>query len=180
MPIALNLIFMFFLASQTFPTFLKLKKTDKPAKSFVLVLMPVISQVLFFWFGFILGSRFVYLMKEFQTYVILAGFIIIGMRYLVDAFAIRKGKKTFKAEHILEVTLASVAHSTNTFLLGLLFCFFEINLIQTLSFLALFTLFFSFAGSTSLASKRNLALSSLLILSGGLFMIGASFYLAFN
>lgn len=180
MPIALNLIFMFFLASQAFSTFFKEGKMDKSPATLYMVLLPVFAQALFFLFGFLLGNRFIYLLNEFKTYVILGGFIIIGIRFLVDAFAVRKGKKTFKAVHILEISLASIAQATNTFLMGLLFSIFEINLIPSLSILALFTLFFSFAGSASLASKRNLALSSLLILLGGLFMVGASFYLAFN
>jgi putative Mn2+ efflux pump MntP len=171
---------MFFLASQAYPTFFKANNSVNSETSFLKVLFPVITQVLFFYLGFLLGNKFIYMMQEFKTVVFLIGFFIIGIRFVVDAFAIRKGKKTFKADNILQVLLASIAQSINTFLVGLLFCFFNINLIQTLAFLGLFTVFFSLTGILSIATKRNLALSSLLILTGGIFMVGTSFYLAFN
>ncbi|HEY9114399.1 MAG TPA: manganese efflux pump [Bacteroidales bacterium] len=179
MPIALNILLMLCLALQTFPTFLGIKRNSNSFESILFVLIPVVAQILFFWIGHLLGNNFFYLMQDFKTIVVFIGFFIIGIRFVVDAFAVRKGKRTFKAENILQITLVSIAQSTNTFLLGLLFCFFNINLLQTLSFLGLATLIFSLSGILSNASKRNLALSSLLILSGGIFMILSSFYLAF-
>jgi len=118
-------------------------------------------------------------MQDFKTVVVFIGFLIIGIRFIVDAFTVRKGKRTFQTENILQLLLASIAQSTNTFLLGLLFCFFNINLLHTLVFLGFATMIFSFAGILSKTSKKTLAFASLLFLSGGIFMIASSFYLAF-
>jgi len=179
MSIALNFLFMFILASQTYPTFLGTNRASKSSKSFLFVLIPVATQISFFWLGYVIGNNFIYLMQDFKTVVVFIGFLIIGIRFIVDAFTVRKGKRTFQTENILQLVLASIAQSTNTFLLGLLFCFFNINLLQTLAFLGFATMIFSFAGILSKTSKRSLAFASLLFLSGGIFMIASSFYLAF-
>jgi putative Mn2+ efflux pump MntP len=178
MPVALNFLLMFFLASQTYPSFLGITRATNSAKSFLFVLLPVATQILFFWFGFLAGTKFIYLMQGFEMVVVFIGFIIIGVRFVVDAFTVRKGKRTFQTENILNVILASIAQSTNTFLLGLLFCFYSINLFQTLAFLGLATLGFSFSGILSKTSKKSLAFSSFLFLLGGIFIIASSFYLA--
>ena len=179
MPIVLILLFMFFLACQALPLALGVNKANNTAKSFFFVLIPVATQILFFWLGYLLGDRFIYLMKDIKTIVVLAGFFIIGTRFIVEAFAIRNGKRTFQTDNSLQFILASVAQSINTFLVGLLFCFFTIHLINTLAFLGLWALIVSLSGMLSNVSKKSLALASLLILLGGLFMIGSSFYLAF-
>ena len=176
MSIILIFLFTFFLASQVLPSSLGIGKT---IKSFIFVLIPAASQILFFWLGYLLGKTFIYLMQDFKTVVIFIGFFIIGIRFVVDAFVVRKGKRTFQNGNILQYSLTSVAQSTNTFLVGLMFSFFSFNLVQTLAILGLITLIISLSGMLSKVSKMNLALASLLILSGGIFMIVSSFYLAF-
>lgn len=179
MPIALDILLMFFLASQTYPSFLGANKSSKFSNSFLFVLIPVATQLTFFWLGYLFGNKFIYLMQDFKTIVVFIGFFIIGIRFIVEAFTVRKGKRTFNTENIVQLILASIAQSTNTFLLGLLFCFFNINLLQTLSFLGLASLIFSLSGILSKTSKKSLAFASLLFLSGGILMIATSFYLAF-
>ena len=118
MSVTLNILFMFFLASQTYPTFLGAKNAGNPSNSFLLVLIPVFMQLTFFWLGYLIGNMFFYLMEDFSTIVVFIGLFILGIRFVVDAFTVRKGKRTFQAKNILQIALAAVAQSTNTFLLG--------------------------------------------------------------
>lgn len=170
---------MLALALQALPASLGVSKSAHSARSVLFVLIPVAAQLIFFWLGYLLGNRFIYLMEEFKAVVIFIGFFIIGVRFVVSAFTVRKGKMTFQTENITQNLLVSIAQSTNTFLVGLLFCFFDFNLFQTLGFLGLFTLIISLSGMFSKLSKKSLALSSLLILLCGLFIMGSALYLAF-
>lgn len=179
MSIILIFLFTFFLAIQVLPSSLGVRRESNSLKTFTLVIIPVAAQMLFFWFGYLLGSKFIYLMQDIKTAVVFAGFFIIGIRFIVDAFVVRKGKRTFQTVNGSQYLLASVAQSTNTFLIGLLFSFFAFQHVNTLAFLGLLTLIVSLSGMLSKVSKNSLALASLLILLGGVFMLVSSFYLAF-
>lgn len=179
MPIIFIFLFALFLALQALPLSLGVNKPGSSAKSLLFVLIPVAAQILFFWLGYLLGTKFIFLMQDIKSVVVFIGFFIVGVRFLVDAFVVRKGKRTFQTESSFQFLLASVAQSTNTFLVGLLFSFFSFNLLQTLAFLGLLTLLVSLSGILSKVSKKSLALASLLILLGGIFIIVSSFYLAF-
>lgn len=179
MLISLVLLIMFYLSALVLPVSLGISLQTNFIKKILFLLIPVIFQLLFFWLGFLLGSQFLFLMEDFKNITIFIGFFLIGIRFVTDAFVIRKGKRTFQTAQLLHVSLASVAQSVNAFLIGMIFYFFAFDKIQTSVFLALFTLIFAFSGMLLTPTKKNLSFASLLILSGGIFLVGVAFYLGF-
>lgn len=170
---------LFVLSIQVLPVALGIEPGRNPGKSFWFGLILLLGQVLFLWFGLILGNRFMHLLEGFKGVVLFIGFFLIGIRMMMDTFKVRKGERTFTIDTSLQIFLASSAQGINTFLAGLMFTLFEADA-QWLSVVLI-------AGTTAATAvgmflkptKQTLAFSSFFYAFGGLIMLVSSIYLGF-
>ena len=180
MDLAVSILILFILSFQVMPVALGIdvqKSGWIQAGSIILILFA--GQLLFFLLGIWLGNHFMYLIGGIRKGVLFVGFFLIGVRYSMEAFKIRKGERTYQLEKANGSILPSVAQSMNTFLAGILFYFIQVNLVNDLIYLGLFSFTLSLLFALIKGEKLALSAISLLYMVGGGLLSLISFYFAF-
>ncbi len=180
MNLAVSIIILFILSFQVMPVALGL---DHRKTGFFqltsMVFFLLIAQLLFFLLGIWLGNLFMHLINGIQRGVLFVGFFLIGVRFTMEAFKIRKGERTYAIIKPGLFILPAIAQAMNTFLAGLLFYFIPVDLVHDLIYLCLFsfsfTLLFVFIKNDRLATSAI----SLLYMTGGGLLTLVSVYFAF-
>jgi len=178
--LALSILILFILSFQVMPVALGMDvRKTQPLNLASGVLFIILGQVLFFLFGIWLGNSFMHLLSGIRAAVLFVGFSLIGVRFVMEAFNIRKGERTYSVERPLLFILPAIAQAVNTFLAGLLFYFLSTNLTNDLIYLSVFS--FSLSLLFVFIKNNKLALSaiSLLYLVGGGILTLISFYFVF-
>lgn len=176
----ISIVILFILSFQVAPVALGIDIRQK--KPFVIlsgILFLTLSQVLLFLLGIWLGNRFMHLMDKIQHIILFVGFTLIAVRFVMEAFAVRKGERTYQIDKPTLFIFPSIAQAINTFLAGILFYFLPVAMLRDIVYLALFsfvmTLLFLFVKT----EKSALSAISLMYLAGGIFMGILSFYFLF-
>jgi len=179
MLIIIETLIILFLSVQVFPVAIgiDIKRNWLKATMFVVVLS--LLQVVTYWLGLKLGSTFMHLMDGFKGVVFVLGFLLIGIRMLMETLTIRKGERTYSIDSIGFVILASLAQSMNTFLVGLLFNYLNIDEQFTLTLLLSLTIIIAAIGVMLKPEKQSLIFASLLYTLGGITMIISGIYITF-
>ena len=172
-------LIILFLSVQVFPVAIGVFIKGNWLKATLFVVVLSLLQVVAYWLGLKLGSTFMHLMDGFKGVVFILGFLLIGIRMLMETLTIRKGERTYSIDSIGFVILASLAQSMNTFLVGLLFNYIDINEPFTLVLLLTFTIVISAIGVVVEPEKQFLSFASLLYALGGVIMIISSIYVTF-
>lgn len=175
----LTVILIFFLSVQVFPVAIGINVKGEWPKAILFVGILSFIQVLTYWLGLKLGSTFMQLMDGFKSAVFLIGFLLIGIRMLMEVFSIRKGLRSHSIANAQHVILASLAQGMNTFLAGLLFYYLAVDSTFTIIIITAITVIISTIGIILKPEKTNLALASLLYVIGGIVMIIISIYISF-
>ncbi len=175
----LVILIIVFLSIQVFPVAVGINVEGKAGKAIILILVLSFVQVLTYWLGLLLGESFMYLMDNFRGAVFFIGFLLVGIRMLMETFNIRKGERTYSIESIGHVTLASLAQGINTFLVGLLFYYVSFDEKFSLLLLLTLTVIVSIVGILMKPGKLTLAFASLLYAIGGLIMLISAVYISF-
>ncbi len=168
-----------FLSVQVFPIALGIDVRGKLAKALVLVIVLSAIQVFTYWLGLKLGNTFMYLMDGFSGVVVFIGFLLIGIRLLMEVFNIRKGERSYSIDTIGLTALASFAQGVNSFLVGLLFYYISIDVSFTIITLLSSVVVVTVLGIIMKPEKLTLAFASLLYTIGGLVMLVAAVYFSF-
>ena len=167
------------LSIQVLPVAIGIRVNVKPVKAVLLIIVLSTVQLLTYWLGLKLGSTFMYLMEGFKGIVVFIGFVLIGIRMLMEVFNIRKGERTYSIDSAGHVALASVAQGINSFLVGLMYNFILIVERDTLITLFAASIVISAIGIIMKPDKLTLAFASLLYTIGGLIMLLAAVYFSF-
>ncbi|MBN2637496.1 MAG: manganese efflux pump [Bacteroidales bacterium] len=178
--LALSIVILFILSFQVMPVALGIDFRQK--KPFVIltgILFLTLGQVLMFLIGIWLGDRFMHLVEKIQHIVLFVGFTLIAVRFVMEAFVVRKGERTYNIEKPLLFIFSSIAQSVNTFLAGILFFFIPGTLLKDIIYLAFFSFALTFLFVFIKAEKRAFSAISLLYLAGGVFLGILSFYFLF-
>lgn len=175
----LVVLIVLFLAVQTLPVAIGVDAKGNWLKAIMFVFILSLLQGLSYWLGLKLGSTFMHLMVGFKGAVFLSGFLLIGIRMLMETISIRKGERTYSINTIGLVILASLAQSANTFLAGLLFNYIDINQSFTLLLILIVTTIISIFGIILKPEKYTLTFASLLYAIGGTIIIISSIYITF-
>ncbi len=173
------ILIIFFLSIQIFPVANGIDVLGKPGKAILLIGVLSLTQLLTYWLGLKLGSTFMHLMDGFKGAVYFIGFLLIGIRMLMETFNIRKGERTYSIDSIGHVTLASLAQGMNTFLAGLLFYYLAVDVQFTLILLFSLTVIIATIGIIMKPDKTSLVFASLLYALGGMVMIITAIYISF-
>jgi putative Mn2+ efflux pump MntP len=180
MDLAVSILILFILSFQVMPVALGINHQKSgwfQASSMILIL--VAAQLLFFLLGIWLGNRFMYLISGIQKGVLFVGFFLIGVRFSMEAFKVRKGERTYLIQKTNAAVLPAVGQSMNTLLAGVLFYFIQVDLVNDLIYLGVFS--FSLSLLFVLLKSEKMALSAislLYMLDGGLLSL-VSIYFAF-
>jgi len=177
---AISIIILLILSFQVIPVSLgidrhKMNVFHVASSIFLLIL----GQVLLFLLGILLGDKFMYLMSGFKRFVLFLGFFIIATRMIMEAFEIRKGKRTYLLNKANQFILPSIAQAVNTFLTGILFNLLAFNLLKGLIYLSIFSLAFSVPFIFIQNEKQSMLAVSLLYMIGGGTLGILSFYFLF-
>ncbi|HJN06270.1 MAG TPA: manganese efflux pump [Bacteroidales bacterium] len=175
----LVILIIIFLSIQVFPVAVGIKVEGKPGKAVILVVVLSMVQVVTYWLGLVLGDTFMHLMDDFRGTIFFIGFLLIGIRMLMETFNIRKGERTYSIDSIGHVALASLAQGMNTFLVGLLFYYIFFDEQATLILLFVLTVIVAIVGIALKPGKLTLAFASLLYAIGGLIMLISAVYISF-
>lgn len=143
------------------------------------IFLLILGQTLLFLMGIWLGNRFMHLISGIHHIILFIGFFLIAIRLIMEAFAIRKGERTYLFEKASLFILPSVAQAINTFLAGVLFFFLPIDLTKDILYLSIFSLSFSVPFIFIKNDKHSLSAISLLYAIGGAFISILSFYFLF-
>lgn len=170
---------MIFLAVQVFPVALGVDIRKNIPKKLLALLVLIGIQVITYYLGLKLGSTFMYLMNGFKGVVLFIGFLLIGVRMLMEVFNIRKGERTYTIDSPGHIAIASVAQGINSFLVGLMYYYIKPDEQSTLIFLTVSTTIISLLGLIMKPEKLSLAFASLLYTVGGLVMLFSSVYFSF-
>jgi len=176
---AFVVIIIFFLSVQVFPVAVGIDVSGKPGKAILLIVVLSFTQLLTYWLGLKLGSSFMHLMDGFKGAVFFIGFLLIGIRMLMESINIQKGERTYSIDSIGHVILASIAQSINTFMAGLLFYYLAVDERFTLTVLIVVSIVITTAGIIMKPGKFALSLASLAYALGGLIMIISAVYISF-
>ncbi len=168
------------LALQTTPLALGMKQNSGGWLQWVnRMLIIALVQAVMLYFGILLGNRFMYLMEDFKRSVLFAAFFLIGIRFFLEVFKIRKGERTFTVTSDGQIIVPSVAASVNTFLSGILLYYIDFSPNKTVAGLFLSSLVFALLFSLLPVNKRSYSIiSPLYFLSGSVF-IAISVFFAF-
>lgn len=139
----------------------------------------IFTQVLFFYVGYMLGSRFLHLLENYKGIILFVGFFMIGIRMIMDVFKIRKGDRTYFLDNTATLILASIAQGINTLLAGLLLSYMAISIEQMIIILSVSVLVVMVLGFILKPEKQSFAISALLFFISALIMIISSVYLGF-
>ena len=176
---AFIVIIIFFLSVQVFPVAIGINITGKLGKAIILIVILSLMQVVTYWLGLKLGSSFMHLMDGFKSAVFFIGFLLIGIRMLMETINIHKGERTYSINSMGHVLLASIAQGINAFLAGLLFNYLLIDEKFTLILLTILTIVIATTGIIMKPGKFALSLASLVYALGGLVMIVFAIYISF-
>jgi len=176
---AFVVIIIFFLSVQVFPVAIGIDVTGKPGKAVILIVVLSLVQVVTYWLGLKLGSTFMHLMDGFKGAVFFIGFLLIGIRMLLETINIHKSERTYSVNNVGLVILASIAQGMNAFLVGLLFNYLSIDEKFTLIILFAITIVIATSGIIMKPNKLALSLASLFYALGGLVMIVFAIYISF-
>lgn len=171
-------LILFTLAFQTFPLALGFEGKT-PVKALLYGGIIIFVQVAFLVLGLVLGDRFMHLLEAYRGTVIFVGFFLVGVRMIIDSFKVRRGERTYSLDTNLQLILAAVAQSINTFLAGMILVNFALDRQWLTIVLFLLTLVSTGFGLFLKPTKLPLAAASLLFAIGGLIMIFSSVYLGF-
>lgn len=175
----LVVIIIVFLSVQVFPVAVGIDVKGQPGKAILLIVVLSLVQVVTYWLGLKLGSSFMHLMDGFKGAVFFIGFLLIGIRMLMETFNIRKGERTYSINKTGHVALASLAQGMNTFLVGLLFYYLAVDEQLTSILLFVLTVLIATIGIIMKSGKLTLAFASLLYALGGLIMLISAIYISF-
>ena len=175
----LVILIIIFLSIQVFPVALGINVAGKAGKAIILIIVLSIVQVGSYWLGLVVGDSFMHLMDGFRGAVFFIGFLLIGIRMLMETFNIRKGERTYSIDTFGHVALASLAQGINTFLAGLLFYYLKIDQLFTIIILFVLTVIVAIVGIVIKPGKLTFAFASLLYAIGGLIMLISAVYISF-
>ncbi len=138
--------------------------STKKSLSFAIrnILVIIIIQVLMLWLGIIAGKKFMYLMNDFRSVIIFIGFLLIGIRMIMETFSIRRGDRTCDIEKISQLLLAAFGQSINVFLTGILFYYLDKEISISLIIFTVSVSIISFAGLLIKPERLSLLLASLI------------------
>lgn len=173
------IIILFILSIQVFPVAVGINVSNKPAKAILIIIVLSFVQLATYWLGLKLGNLFMHLMDGFKGAVFFIGFLIIGIRMLIETININKGERTYSINSINHVLLASIAQGINTFFVGLLFYYLVIDQKLTLIILLIMSVIIATVGIVMKPGRFPLSLASLAYAFGGLVMIGFAIYISF-
>lgn len=176
----ISIIMLFVLSFQVMPVVVGMDIRKTPVFHIISgILLLVLGQLLLFLLGIWLGNRFMHLLSGMKTYVLFIGFVLIAVRFNMEAFKVRKGERTYVVGKSVAYIIPAVAQAVNTFLAGILFYFMPVNPGKDLLYLAVFS--FSLAILFMLIKNKKLALSavSFLYMTGGGILMAISFYFIF-
>lgn len=162
-----------------FPIALGINVAGKAGKAIILIVALSVVQVVTYWLGLVLGDTFMHLMDGFSSIVFFIGFLLIGIRMLMETFNIRTGERTYSIDSIGHVALASLAQGMNIFLAGLLFYYLFFDEQATLILLFVLTVIVAIVGIVLKPGKLTLAFASLLYAIGGIIMLISAVYISF-
>jgi putative Mn2+ efflux pump MntP len=179
MEIIIITIILATLSIQVLPVAMGIDIKSGLGKSIWFALVLLLGQLLMFVAGYHLGERFMHLLDNYVGTVIFVGFFLVGIRFIMDAFKVRKGERTYIADNSLTVILASLAQGINTFLAGILFSSITDNSEYPILVLLAATILVITPGLFMKSQKQNLVITSLLYFAGGIVLITGSVYLGF-
>ena len=164
---------------QVLPIALAFDIRKDPAKTAWFVILLLLGQILLFLGGYHLGLRFMHLLDDYIGIVIFSGFFLVGIRFMMDAFRVRKGERTYNPDNSLTVILASLAQAINTFLAGVLSSSIVDNSNRPLLVLSIASTLVIALGIVLKPQKRSYTFASLLYFIGGIVLIIGSISLGF-
>ncbi len=178
--LVLSIVILFFLSFQVMPVALGIDTKKEPfLQVFSGILYLAAGQLLLFLLGIWLGNRFMHLLSGIKNYVLFIGFFLIAVRFSMEAFKVRKGERTYVMTKSSTYILPAIAQAINTFLAGILFFFFPVELTREVIYLAFFSLSFSVLFAFLKNKRLAYPAVSLLYLSAGGVLTAFSFYFLF-
>ena len=177
----IHALIIFALAVQVVPAGLSLNVGSDRLKALMATAIMVVVQTLMLGFGRLLSGSFMHLIAGWANGIVFAVFFMIGIRMIMDAFKIRKGKVAYRLEEPKFMLLTSIAQSINSFLAGMMFYFFgNINFQTSLIAIFLLTTFMILPAIYTVQDRTSRSFASLLYMIGGLIFVFSSFYLGFT
>jgi putative Mn2+ efflux pump MntP len=179
MLLLISILIVITLSFQVFPIALGVSAKDNLKNAVLMMIILSVSQTVFFVSGYYIGEQFMHLMDNFKSMILLMSFFLIGIRMMMEVLKIRKGERTYETDNVKGMLLLAIAHSVNTFLVGLLFSLVPVNLDLMTALLFSMALIMSIGGITTKPGKLSFSFASLLYLTGGMVMIVSSVYFIF-
>ncbi len=175
----ISIIILFVLSFQVMPVAVGMDIRKTPVFHLISgILLLVLGQLLLFLLGIWLGNSFMHLLSGIKTYVLFVGFLLVAVRFNMEAFKVRKGERTYLVGKSTTYIIPAIAQAVNTFLTGILFYFMPGELSIYLIYLAVFS--FSLAVLFVLIKYKKLALSAisfLYMIAGGSLMAICLYFL---
>ncbi len=168
-----------FLAIQVLPVAIGIEVNKRIPRAILAIFILVVVIVTTFWLGIKVGNTFMYLMEGFKAVIVFIGFLLVGIRMLMEVFNVRKGERTYSIDSLKHIALATFAQGINAFLVGLLFHFIEFSEQYVILYLFTATAVVSIVGMFMKSEKLTLAFASLLYILGGFTMLFSSIYFSF-
>ena len=140
-----------------------------------------IFKAIMFLIGWKLCSSFVHLIQHYKFWIISIIFLNLSIKMIFSPFKVKPQQVIFNPAKLVALLLISIALSTDAFIIGIGFAFFENNIYQISLIFALSAILFSLAGSFVGKSSGKYLFANVLEFLGGLiiFGIGAEYFIRF-
>jgi putative Mn2+ efflux pump MntP len=174
-------LLIFALASQVVPAGISMNVGSNRLKALVATIIMAGMQTLMLALGRLLAGTFMHLIQDWSKGIVFAAFLLTGVRMVMDAFNIRKGKIAYRLEETKFIFLTAIAQSINTFLTGMMFYFFPVvNFETSLIAILLLSTFMMLPAIYTVQSKTSRSFAALLYVAAGIIFTFSAFYLAFS
>ncbi len=120
------------------------------------------------------------LIEDSGNIIMMAIFLVLGLKMIFDAIRIKPGERTFQLDHIPILLLAALAASIDGFIAGIAFAFTTADIFLVAGILFMFSIFVSWNALIYGEKSGNFLMASRVNITGGFLMVAYALFLFFN
>ncbi|MCF8229400.1 MAG: manganese efflux pump MntP family protein [Bacteroidales bacterium] len=152
----------------------------KSSDRFRIALVFALFKSLLLLLGFWITSLFSTLVWESRYWIMIAIFLVLGLKMIFDAIKVKPGERSFQLSKPLILVLTALAANMDGFIAGIAFAFAKTEMLIVAGILFLFSLFVSWNALIYGEKKGNFTMASRVNISGGLLMIAYAMFIFFE
>ncbi|MDZ7743123.1 MAG: manganese efflux pump [Bacteroidota bacterium] len=150
------------------------------SERFRIALVFALFKSLLLLLGYWITSLFSSLIEDSGNIIMMAIFLVLGLKMIFDAIKVKPGERTFQLDHTIILVLIAVAANIDGFIAGIAFAFAGTKILLTSGILFIFSLFVSWNALIYGEKSGNFLMASRVNIAGGFLMLAYALFLFFD